>query len=300
MKKRLLFWGFFPSMIASPPTTRTNTKPTDVTDIDKNYQQHPQWVAEYAEDIFRHLKEREHLPDKDWKTIQPNVTPTMLNILMDWLVEVHTKFKLFPETLYLTVHLIHQFLLKQPLERQKLQLIGSTCMLLASKYHEIYFPEIRDFVYICDGAYKRKDFLKCEILILSELDYQLTQPTIYNFLGRYIQVAGFTGHLVDAAHFIAEQMLVNDATVQFLPSLVAAATVYWVAVFDERPSWTATLAHYTGYKKEDVQTCANVIRQVITTTTSLKAVIKKYSITKHHRAASKVRQFFKEHYHSDS
>ena len=55
-----------------------------------------------------------------------------------------------PETMYLTVNLIDRFLEKKLVIRQKLQLVGVTAMLLASKYEEIYAPEVRDFVYITD------------------------------------------------------------------------------------------------------------------------------------------------------
>lgn len=37
-----------------------------------------------------------------------------------------------------------------------LQLVGCTAMLIASKYEEIYAPEVRDFVYISDKAYTRE------------------------------------------------------------------------------------------------------------------------------------------------
>lgn len=39
--------------------------------------------------------------------------------------------------------------------RRRRQLVGVTGMMLASKYEEIYPPEVRDFVYICDNAYTR-------------------------------------------------------------------------------------------------------------------------------------------------
>jgi len=44
----------------------------------------------------------------------------MRGILIDWLVEVHLKFKLVPESLYLTVNLIDRFLEKESIKRQKL------------------------------------------------------------------------------------------------------------------------------------------------------------------------------------
>jgi cyclin B len=57
-------------------------------------------------------------------------------------VEVHLKFKLVPETLYLTVSLIDRYLEKVEVHREKLQLVGVTAMLIASKYEEIYAPEV--------------------------------------------------------------------------------------------------------------------------------------------------------------
>ena len=77
----------------------------------------------------------------------------MRAILIDWLIEVHLKFKLLPETLFLTINMIDRYLEKQIIPRTKLQLVGVTAMLLASKYEEIYAPEVKDFVYITDKAY---------------------------------------------------------------------------------------------------------------------------------------------------
>jgi cyclin B len=44
----------------------------------------------------------------------------MRAILIDWLVEVHLKFKLVPETLYLTVNLIDRYLELVVVNREKL------------------------------------------------------------------------------------------------------------------------------------------------------------------------------------
>ena len=86
----------------------------------------------------------------------------MRSILVDWLVEVHLKFKLVPETLYLTVNIIDRYLSLTSVTRPKLQLVGVTALLIASKYEEIYPPELRDLVYICDRAYSKSEILKME------------------------------------------------------------------------------------------------------------------------------------------
>ena len=44
----------------------------------------------------------------------------MRAILIDWLVDVHLKFKLANETLFLTVNLIDRFLEKNDINRSKL------------------------------------------------------------------------------------------------------------------------------------------------------------------------------------
>lgn len=80
----------------------------------------------------------------------------MRAILVDWIIEVHLKFRLLPETLFLTIELIDRYLAQVQIKRSNLQLVGVTAMLLASKYEEIYAPEVQDFVYITDNAYTRE------------------------------------------------------------------------------------------------------------------------------------------------
>ncbi len=80
----------------------------------------------------------------------------MRAVLIDWLIDVHYKFKLEPETIFLTVNLIDRFLEKVCISRKKLQLVGVASMFIASKYEEIYAPELKDFAYVTDSAYSTK------------------------------------------------------------------------------------------------------------------------------------------------
>lgn len=95
-------------------------------------------------------------PSSECLTSQKDVNKKMRTILIGWLVEVHLKFKLLPETLFLTINLIDRYLEKKQILRTNFQLLGVTAMLIASKYEEIYAPEIRDFVYITDKAYTKE------------------------------------------------------------------------------------------------------------------------------------------------
>lgn len=44
---------------------------------------------------------------------QLDINEKMRGILVDWIIEVHMRFKLLPETLYLTVALTDRYLEKQ-------------------------------------------------------------------------------------------------------------------------------------------------------------------------------------------
>jgi len=110
----------------------------------------------------------------------------MRTILVDWLIDVHLKFKLMPETLFLCVDIIDRYLDQRPVTRQQLQLVGVVGMLLAAKYEEIYPPEVKDFIYISANTYTREEVLRMERQVLKAIDFNLTVPTIYPFFEKRI------------------------------------------------------------------------------------------------------------------
>ena len=104
---------------------------------------------------------------------QRDINEKMRSILIDWLVDVHLKFKLNEETFFLTVNLIDRYLEKSVIPRTKLQLVGVAAMFMACKYEEIFSPELKDFVYVCDKAYTKEEILEMESLILTEINFEM-------------------------------------------------------------------------------------------------------------------------------
>ena len=98
---------------------------------------------------------------------QIDLNEKMRAILIDWLIEVHDKFDLMNETLFLTVNLIDRFLSKKAVLRKKLQLVGLVALLLACKYEEVSVPLVEDLVLISDRAYTRTDVLHMVKVLLN-------------------------------------------------------------------------------------------------------------------------------------
>jgi len=109
-----------------------------VDDIDSRDAGNPLLCTEYVNDMYQHfhVQEKECLISPIYiKTLQTHVTEKMRTILVDWMVEVHVKFKQVPETLYLTIQLIDRYLQVKCVRRSKLQLVGVACNLVSTHTH---------------------------------------------------------------------------------------------------------------------------------------------------------------------
>jgi len=214
---------------------------------------------------------------------QTDINEKMRAILIDWLVEVHLKFKLMPETMYLTVNIIDRYLEKKQVIRQKLQLVGVTAMLLASKYEEIYAPEVRDFVYITDKAYTKEQILAMEASMLNTLEFRITVPTSYVFLNRFLKVANAHTDvkLGYFATYLAERMLQEHRMLGYTPSRVAAAAVNIALRTLKGPAtWDRKLEHHSGFTQEALRACIKDVEELMNVQpNSLKAVQKKYAVS---------------------
>ena len=218
---------------------------------------------------------------------QTHINEHMRVILVDWLVEVHHKcFKMVPETLYLTVNLIDRYLSVKEVERHVLQLVGVSCLLIASKYEEIYPLFVRDLVNVCGRAYSGKQILEMEEVILKALGYQVGAPTGMPFLLRGLKAAHADKRIVQLACFVLDGTLQSYGLLHYLPSQLAAGAILIARKSVGRNPWSPTLLHYTGYTEEEILPVARVILSDIKNASpELRAVNKKYSTNRYGRVS---------------
>lgn len=255
----------------------------EADDIDMRDADNALLCSEYVNDMYVHFwkSEREFMVNASYMSQQNFINEKMRCILVDWLVEVHLKFKMVPETLYLTVNVIDRYLEKKQVRRSKLQLVGVSALLLAAKYEEIYPPELHDLVFITDRAYTVKEILEMESDIATTLDYNLTVPTIHTFLCRYLKAAHADRTMVQMACYLAERSLQEFSTLKFLPSLVAAKAIHASRMSLRRHPWSPTLLNYTKYDEPDMEQCGAEMREYMSNpSTSQTAVSRKYSSQK--------------------
>jgi len=223
----------------------------------------------YAQDIHQaHLDNEERtFSSRTWKTmddVQQEVTQQMRGILVDWLIEVADEYSLKSQTLFLTVNYVDRVLESLPIARSTLQLVGVCCMLLACKYEEIYAPLVEDFVYITDNTYSREEILRCELVVLDTLKFDLTVVTIKNFLTRFLLLAGVTDlRVVTHASYVAEMILpVYSFQKNYKPSLLAASIVVFSQHVYGMSVWSPAFEYGTKLTPKDLRQCVSELQQV--------------------------------------
>uniref|UniRef100_A0A7N0UM67 Cyclin N-terminal domain-containing protein n=2 Tax=Kalanchoe fedtschenkoi TaxID=63787 RepID=A0A7N0UM67_KALFE len=240
-------------------------------------------VVEYVDDIYSFYRKSENASfvAHTYMAGQSDINERMRAILIDWLIEVHYKFELMEETLFLTVSLIDRFLERQPVVRKELQLVGITAMLMACKYEEVSVPVVTDFIYISDKAYTRKDILNMEKLMLNTLQFNMSVPTPYVFMRRFLKAAQSDRKLELLSFFMIELCLVEYEMLEFKPSMLAAAAVYTAMCTIDRSNkqWSKTTEWHSKYTEDQLLECAKkmVMLHGRSATGKLTGVHRKYS-----------------------
>ncbi|XP_033743540.1 G2/mitotic-specific cyclin-A-like [Pecten maximus] len=249
-------------------------------------------VPEYAEEIYTHLREAElkNRPKAGYMKKQQDITSSMRCILVDWLVEVSEEYNLHRETLFLAINYIDRFLSTMAVQRGKLQLVGAASMFLASKYEEIYPPDVGEFAYITDDTYTKKQVLRMEHLILKVLKFDISPPTANWFCDHFLKQAGCDDKTKSLAMLLIELSLVDCETfLRYSPSLLSAAATCLASysMGAEQP-WPASMVKLTGYELCHLVECLQDLYNTYCNAPKQpqQAVIEKYKHTKHHEVSN--------------
>ena len=210
-----------------------------ILDLDQEDRDDPLMVAEYVVDIYEYMKELEEttMPNPDYMDHQEDLEWKMRGILVDWLIEVHTRFHLLPETLFLAINIIDRFLSAKVVQLDKLQLVGVTAMFIASKYEEVLSPHVANFRHVADEAFTEAEILGAERYVLAALNYDLSYPNPMNFLRRISKADNYDIQTRTLGKYLTEISLLDHRFLGYRQSHVAAAAMYLARLILERGPW---------------------------------------------------------------
>ncbi|KAL6463696.1 hypothetical protein MHYP_G00280870 [Metynnis hypsauchen] len=263
----------------------------NIKDVDADDYDNPMLCSEYVKDIYKYLRQLEADQAVRPRYLEGReVTGNMRAILIDWLVQVQIKFRLLQETMYMTVAIIDRFLQDHPVPKKQLQLVGVTAMFIASKYEEMYPPEIADFAFVTDRAYTTAQIREMEMKILRVLEFSFGRPLPLQFLRRASKIGEVTAEQHTLAKYFVELTMVDYDVVHFPPSQVASAAFALMLKVFNCGEWTPTLQYYMGYTEDNlIPVMQHIAKNVVKVNEGLSkhlAVKNKYSSQKQMRIAS--------------
>ena len=255
-----------------------------------------QRAKEYLDEIYIFLKSREEtsISKENYMTlIQTDINEKMRTILINWLIEVHFKFRLLNETLFLCINIIDRYLSQKDINRKYLQLLGITALFISCKYEEIYAPHAKDLIYMTDNAYKLEEMIKMENEILSVIKFELTIPTSLNFLKIYGTLLNLDEKNFFRCYYLNELSLINYNLCKFYPSLIACVCLFINLKSDKnffKGYNEKEMFKITGYNKQDIVICLeemvkslNKVNEINNKFISIK---KKYALDKYMKVSN--------------
>ena len=255
-----------------------------------------QSAHEYIDEIFENLIEEEKVCNSE---INPNyfeyqieINQTMRSILIDWLIDVHYKFKFNEETFYITIYIIDSYLSKRIIQRNKFQLLGISSLFIASKLNEIYVRRIDDYVFITDNAYTVEDIKYMEEDIAKILNFNFLVPSalsFYQIITKKFRISEYLNKY-QFGKFLIQSFLMDYRSLFYSYSTIACACCYIVMKFykiknyqicyDNKYYSIKRNNNYDNKNGYEIKECAQSICSVISElfNSNQQSTIMKYSI----------------------
>ena len=193
------------------------------------------YTGEYLDEIYNNLlsdeKKLKFFPKMGYMSWQEDINEQMRAILIDWLVEVHYRFRLKSETLFQTVWIIDTYLSLIQITRAKLQLLGIASLLISCKSNEIYYPQLNEFTDITDGAYVKSELINMEKKVLKILDFNIIAPTPNDFYNIIAKAFCFDQRQFYLGKYFLESALIDYRMLKYTPSVIASSCAYIVMKF---------------------------------------------------------------------
>ncbi|VVC28873.1 Cyclin, C-terminal domain,Cyclin-like,Cyclin, N-terminal [Cinara cedri] len=219
--------------------------------------------------------EKRCLPAADYlTTVQSDLTPNLRKIVVDWMWEVCEEQKCQEDIFPLAVNYLDRFLSKNPIQKNHLQLLGTTCLLVSSKLRECESLTVDLLILYTDNTVSSEDLLMWELLLLSILKWDVSALTAHDFLWYILKrlnldtVKPFVDIVVKHCGTFIGMCVRDYKFCSYLPSVIAGASIAAAlngleyAAIHKYDLFTK-LHVITGAKKETLKACQEQIEAIV-------------------------------------
>ena len=156
----------------------------------------PEYVKEYNEEILLNLLIDEYITNKKIKLKlnkkilnKHGINPSVRSYLIDSLISLQDTFKFHNKTLFITLNIFDNYIssilssndIKNKIEEEELDLIFTSCFLIASKSEESFIYHLTDYLSILSDKYTVNDLITMEYNILKFFNFEAFFPNVLDF-----------------------------------------------------------------------------------------------------------------------
>lgn len=258
--------------------SHTASSSSMIEDIDAADQHMYESIVEYVSDVVDDLRQKETKQHAALCAMSHQIESDRAKLL-DWMLELRHRLSLRVDTYALAVGLLDRYvssvLRRGEMHGDPIVTIehAAGAMMLAATLEETFPPETTEMVWLCRKAVEQKAdrrlFYDCGHATLrttswkmaSALDFDLWTTTWLHFLRRFSKASRSTKAQHDKAKAICSAMLekYSEFVLCYRPSQLAAAAVMKTRMLTmpTQKEWNKTLAHYTGYSREEIAAIVN-------------------------------------------
>lgn len=172
-------------------------------------------------------------------TLQSNVRSQMI----DWMLEVFTKYKSSEETFFLCVYIMDQYitLTRSKIKNEDIYLIGIACIFISSKIEDLFPMRIGHILRICSNNFTENEIKQKELHIIKKINFNIVNASIYYFVLCYFSDLKYDNEeeikkneleieineLEKMCIYFAKMILMNEMFYEYDNSLIAIACVVY-------------------------------------------------------------------------
>ena len=187
---------------------------------------------------------------------QKEINNKMRAIVVNWIIDVHDRFKLLPDTLFLSIIFFDRFMSRiLDIKKEKLQLIGVTSLLIGCKYEEIFSPEIRDFVCILDRTYEKEDIIEQENYMLKVLKFEITFPTSLRYYEILRILFDIENKYYDYGIYLLTLCLIDCRFSKYTQAVIATTVCFFIKKIFYGINLKEFLVNCVKIKENEIKNC---------------------------------------------